>query len=286
VAVILKHNKCGSIFYNTPQGYLNGWICPKCNTISENKMFDKLCRFASNNRYILKTEFLGFREKVTFSHRDCRKECQMTARDFLYNNSRCPCESQYTQKKIEKRLNEKGFSLVTFNGYTEQATILHIKGKHTFDINSVKTFLRHPFCRLCEKENMIRSNPELAKEIYLNRIKELVGDEYILVSNYTTQHDKVEILHNSKCGGCGKTFSVRADIILRGQRCPYCTKVLKFEEFKNLVSTLSEGNYEVEKTDSRYVYLVRNTIIGTKKLFSKNMILQELRRKTHSNLLP
>ena len=43
---------------------------------------------------------------------------------------------------------------------------------------------------------------------FVNKIKELVGEEYIVLSEYKTSKDKVLFKHNIK--KCGKTFEMRA----------------------------------------------------------------------------
>ena len=61
------------------------------------------------------------------------------------------------------------------------------------------------------------------QESFVERVKELVGDEYIVIGKYTNSKEKIEMKHNKK--NCNKIFSVRANHFLNDNvRCPYCSK--------------------------------------------------------------
>lgn len=86
--------------------------------------------------------------------------------------------------------------------------------------------------------------------IFSAEIKQLTKGEYILLSEYTNNKTKVEILHVK----CKKTFLVKPNNFLGGTRCPYCShghlnkgndtfiKELK-EVWKDLVIPTSNTQY-------------------------------------------
>lgn len=83
-------------------------------------------------------------------------------------------------------------------------------------------------------------------------VKALVGDEYILVSEYKKNKSKIYILHLK----CGNLFQMRPDHFINGERCPYCSyyragkkKRMSEKRFKCEVQKLGNGNY---KPLSRY----------------------------------
>lgn len=53
---------------------------------------------------------------------------------------------------------------------------------------------------------------------FSEEIKNLVGDEYTLLSEYKTRHEKVELRHNE----CGENFLITPGNFLSGSRCPSC----------------------------------------------------------------
>lgn len=76
---------------------------------------------------------------------------------------------------------------------------------------------------------------------FVNKIKELVEEEYIVLSEYKTSKDKVLFKHNIK--KCGKTFEMRAShFINTGCRCPYCD--LKYRKPGRRVKKISQENID------------------------------------------
>lgn len=63
-----------------------------------------------------------------------------------------------------------------------------------------------------------KTTSEFSKEI-----KNLVGDEYTLLSEYKTRHEKVELRHNE----CGENFLITPGNFLSGSRCPSCAWELR-----------------------------------------------------------
>ena len=71
-------------------------------------------------------------------------------------------------------------------------------------------------CPICVRLNMRRTHKEFVKEV-----KDLVGNEYTVLSEYTRSKDKVKIRHN--CTDCDNyVYEVMANNFLRGDRCPRC----------------------------------------------------------------
>ena len=276
--VTIRHNKCGTGFLATPKGFLYGWKCPKCNKNSEQKQFDVLCRKLTDNQYIPKSDFKNKRKQISLKHKECGELYTVNYLDFLYKGSRCPCESHYTEKKIKAQLRRNGFELILFNGYSEPATLLHTEMHHTFSVRSIKSFCRTPFCHVCEQNRLIKVDPELSKQNFINEMKALVGDEYCLCGKYINAHTNIRIMHNSKSGGCGRTFKTRPDSFLAGIRCPHCRSIMFYDDFVKYVSGVSNGKYRINDTDKPNQYLITNNESNKSRIMKKQMILQELRR--------
>lgn len=54
---------------------------------------------------------------------------------------------------------------------------------------------------------------------FKNEVKELVGDEYTVISQYVNRVEKITLRHNV----CGTEYKVAPTNFLRGERCPYCS---------------------------------------------------------------
>ena len=53
---------------------------------------------------------------------------------------------------------------------------------------------------------------------FLNRVKELTGDEYEVLSEYISAKTPIVIKHNN----CGHVYNVSPSNFLSGKRCPQC----------------------------------------------------------------
>ena len=97
---------------------------------------------------------------------------------------------------------------------------------------------------------------------FVNKIKELVGEEYIVLSEYKTSKDKVLFKHNVK--KCGKTFEMRASHFTNtGCRCPYCD--LKHKKPGRRIKKISQENidkiielYTIQRKSTREIMKILN----------------------------
>jgi hypothetical protein len=84
-------------------------------------------------------------------------------------------------------------------------------------------------------------------EEFLNEIKNLVGDEYLILGNYETTHSPIKIKHSIlKCGY--EYFVIPKNFIKKnGTRCPKCFGNAKKDTtyFKNQVYQLVDNEYRV-----------------------------------------
>lgn len=88
----------------------------------------------------------------------------------------------------------------------------------------------------------------LTNKEFLDRVYKLVGDEYSVLSDYISRHDKVSMKHNV----CGYVWDVESGAFLgnknkKGSRCPKCygniNKTTKI--FSNEVNKSTKGTYEL-----------------------------------------
>lgn len=108
-------------------------------------------------------------------------------------------------------------------------------------------FLNGQRCPKCNNNNLKKTTEKFKSEV-----KELVGDEYSVMSEYQGALIKIKMRHN--CDKCNNyEFEVKPTLFLGGsKRCPKCYKVRKeraynktTEEFKKEVFDLVGDEYEV-----------------------------------------
>ena len=84
---------------------------------------------------------------------------------------------------------------------------------------------------------MILMSRKKTTEEFKEEIYELVGNEYVVISEYINNKTKVKFHHNK----CNKDFEMRSNNFLRGNRCPNCInknkkiKRMNEEVFKSLL---------------------------------------------------
>lgn len=112
-------------------------------------------------------------------------------------------------------------------------------------------------------------------------IKALVGDEYTVLDDCTTQKTSVAMKHNT----CGSVHIIKPWSFLAGYRCPQCSTIVANNTFISMVEYMTNGQYKV----TRYLgdNLFEITESGGQIIeLTKNMFLQEVRRPTPSTILP
>lgn len=83
---------------------------------------------------------------------------------------------------------------------------------------------------------MGKNNKRKTTEEFKNEVKELVGSEFSIISEYINVKTHVKFIHNS----CGNIFYMSPDHFLRGYRCPKCS-------YKRLGSSRKIKNEDVKK---------------------------------------
>lgn len=80
-------------------------------------------------------------------------------------------------------------------------------------------------------------------EEFTKEVVNLVGDEYTLLNEYVTAHDKIKLIHNP----CKHIYQVKPNNFLKGQRCPNCSRSgrKKSSNFEQAVFDLVGDEYKV-----------------------------------------
>ncbi|MBP3851667.1 MAG: TniQ family protein [Erysipelotrichaceae bacterium] len=122
-----------------------------------------------------------------------------------------------------------------------------------------------------------------SEEILVNIMKQIVGDEYTLVSYKDNREKKAVIRHNI----CGNAKEYHVSNFLIGTRCPDCTQKIKREDkLADYIKEMSSSRYLYLETENNDLSLFEDTVEGRKLLLPVRYMLQELKRPTPSIFLP
>lgn len=125
------------------------------------------------------------------------------------------------------------------NSQTKIIFIHNTNCKHQFKMIP-NNFLKGQRCPKCKK--LLRYDTQS----FIQRIHDLVGDEYTVIGDYKNAHTHVELIHNIP--NCKHKFkSTPTAFINNGRRCPKCFGSLKLTQdvFEKRIKELVKDEYEV-----------------------------------------
>ncbi|MGV2886793.1 hypothetical protein [Paenibacillus taichungensis] len=215
-------------------------------------------------------DYLGIKSKIKMLHKSCGSIIYPQPYEFLSNSTRCrTCANKILsigQKRfIEKVSNLTDESYEVLGEYINNHTNIEMRHKvcnQTFSPRP-KSFLEGTRCPYCSGR---RSN----KETFVRELQNVVGEEYILVSDYVDKNNKVDLLHNR----CEKIYKVKpVNFLKTGYRCPTCT--IKIST-KKRTKTHEQFTKELsEKFDGQIVPL-EQYVNAHKKIKFKHLISGEI----------
>lgn len=212
---------CGTAYCTTQYSKRIGYGCPSCD--SKKNIQDRFRQYISNidDSYVPKEDFISLDAPVEMRHKTCGKDIKIRPRGFIFEGTRCLCESTVTKAVAQKNIERhKGYRLIDFTSTNAPVTIYSKSCGHTFTCNYHK-FLNFPGCRQC---NRLLGKTDMTARSFKGRVKALVGDEYTVLSDFAGQGTKVTIRHNI----CGMEQDYKpTHFISDGQRCRYCLRMNK-----------------------------------------------------------
>lgn len=276
-SIEIKHTKCGNIITTTLEDFIyNGvrCLCDRNKITFENNIKEKDKSFREKVQEIVKDEYniiskyTGSKEPIILKHNKCNNYYRTTPNKFLSGN-RCPfCsgKKRKTTADFQKEINDKISEEYEVIGvYKNSDTPIDIKYKPTGEIINVvpHIFLSGYGRAKTDKSLQFKKNIE-----FKEKIRNLVGNEYSVLSDYVNQRTPVLIKHNL----CGNEYYINPEsFILNGNRCKLC-------HFKSLTKPEDEFKKEVEElTNDEY------KVIG-KYISNKTPI--EIQHKDHSFMMP
>ena len=159
--------------------------------------------------------------------------------------------------EVKSLVDEEYSVLGVYSKARNKIEMKHNKCGYVYDVRA-SAFLYGARCPKCAR-NIKKTTEEFKQEI-----KNLVGNEYEVVSDYVSNHVKVEFLHNT----CGNKYKATpAHFLTTGRRCPYCKGGIRIKgyDFSEEVKKETNGEYEVlsEYTNNRTPLKMLHKTCGT-----------------------
>lgn len=275
--IICKHcDKCNQDYYITNQGLKDGWGCTYCDEkLGEEELLNRLIKVIGNNEYIFKSLSTGKGGRLVLYHKHCKKELSLLLGSFLFRHTKCKCNLQLQRAEAEKKIKEfSNFKLIDFNGSSKPATFFHNDCGQYFTVCSFREFLRTPKCRCCEIQQ------DITPDSFRQKVKDLVGNEYEVLTDVFRLEDKVKIRHKK----CDTIQTYTAYHFLEGARCSKCYIKMSIRKTNIMLEELSNGRYKVIGHNKYFLILWDNKEEKEIQLSGKH-IAQELLRPTPSSIL-
>lgn len=234
--ILTRHNYCGNKWKISPNKFLLGRRCPKCQI--EKVASLRRSSYVKLNRQTSKTsngsvdliggEYVNQNSVMNFFCKSCNQYFSMKMVNFLTSKG-CPfCVKKEISKRMRKtnddfleELFEKfGEEYVSLEKYVKSS--VHILVRHTPCGESWKVtpnnLLRGFGCPKCGLEKRIKSQTK-NENVFSKEVYEIGKGEYVLVGKYVNNLTKVAIKHVT----CGNVIYMTPGNFLNGRRCFYCS---------------------------------------------------------------
>lgn len=223
--VLMRHNFCGYEWRVNPTQFIHSNSrCPSCtNRLKRTtKKFKKEVYELVGDEYSVLGEYVNTNIKIKMKHNKCGCQWDVLPSQFLYSLVRCPvCNKKKTA--ITQQYEEDFFNLVnddykiirSFAKSTIPIKIKHNECGYEYEILPYD-FFREINCPNCGKEKV-----KLNHQLFLKKVREITGNEYIVLGQYKNFITKVLLVHNK----CGYEWRVNPlQFLQKGVRCPKCSK--------------------------------------------------------------
>ena len=188
VKLLMKHNNCNHEYPVSPNNFLKGERCPKCEL--EKRKYYKLkrhCDFIKEvfnlvgEEYTVLTEYKTSREYVLMRHNNCGYEWDITPNNFL-RGYRCPnCNSSKGEIKVKNYLVSNNIK------FDIQFRFANCRNKNPLPFDFVILNKRNDVLGLIEYDGIIHYEPiELfggTKELKIRQCNDKIKTNYCLINN-------------------------------------------------------------------------------------------------------
>lgn len=189
-------------------------------SISTNQEFQVKFNKYVGGQYELLSEYVNANTKI---HIKCIKhnyEYDVAPKHFMSGHSRCPiCRDAQRKAKFYSRIQDIYSDQFEFiNEYIDQSHHVKIhckKCNHDLD-KDPKSLLHGHGCPYC-------SGYKISSKDYEEKIKEIHGDEFELLSQFVNYEIPIRVRHKK----CGKEYEIKAQTLLNIKNCRECENELR-----------------------------------------------------------
>lgn len=224
----------------------------KRNTMFRRELKKKgLDEFENIGSYINRTT------ETTFRHKVCGYEFNDTPEKFLRRVNKCPnCtgnnrvifkDQKEKNEVFQNRLNNEvqGFELRgDYLGRNKEVTLYHSECKKEFTTKFDYFLNAKCKCPHCQS-NRYRYDKDITIKEKIKYFERDLGNDYKILTGFTTITDKVEIRHKR----CGKTFTKTINQAIRQKNgseiCPYCEREKRKEKFLKKLDNKWNDSYKL-----------------------------------------
>lgn len=193
-------------------------------------------------------EYKNSATKLKVRHNVCGFISTAVPNDFLVHGGRCrKCSNKFSPTNNEFKTRVKGLvggEYVFLEEYINTNTPLKVRHEGCGKEYKVRPadFYRGNRCKECRQKEMNKLRTKTT-EYYKNKVKEIVGTEFEVVSEYAKAKEPIDILHKT----CGKTFTTTPDAFIKRYSCPNCRITRGERDVKNVLESMGV-EYEMEKS--------------------------------------
>lgn len=143
-----------------------------------------------------------------------------------------------SEQFLDKFYKAKGTEYKVISNYVNFRTKIKIKhekcGKEYYTTADIALKYGCPYCH---------TNHHKTTEEFKDELKEKYQEEYEVIGEYKSSRKLIEVRHKI----CGNSYFVTPDNVLRGKKCPYCSKHTPFNDstFKKYINTLYPEEYTI-----------------------------------------
>lgn len=232
--ILVKHNECGKNFMARPSDFLSRSRCPNCSEKARIKKLSKTheqflqeVEALVGDEYTVLEQYKSSVTKILMKHNICGNEYKVAPSYFL-RGTRCPeCAKEKNRRRKTSKTHEQFVAEVyelvgdeytvlgEYKGVAQKILMRHNKCGYEYYVTP-QAFLCRTRCPKCA------GNMKVTAEVFTERMKNLVGEEYTIVGEFKSLQDKILMRHNK----CGHEYMVAPGSFLNGRRCPNCQFVV------------------------------------------------------------
>ncbi|MCF1585233.1 hypothetical protein LQF60_02925 [Tetragenococcus koreensis] len=221
IPVLMRHEVCGHKWKIRPSNFLNlGQKCSWCSwqsrSLSQRDFKNKIQK-QGDGQYLPLEKYQGARVPIWMKHKKCSYQWKISPGNF-FGGKRCPLCAGNAKKdtatfvKEVESLDNNYKVLGEYKNNQGKIEMLHNKCGNTFKIIP-RNFLQGNRCPFCF------GMPKIDTEHYIEEVKN-IDVNYKVLGEYKGRHEKLDMFHLK----CGKSFKMRPNDFLGGERCPHCNQ--------------------------------------------------------------